>query len=42
MTESQPATFVVVHVGVLVEAVYVLPCHVYDEHAETVTTDEVG
>jgi hypothetical protein len=37
-TESQPATFVVVNVGVFVEAVYVTPFQVYEVQAAIVST----
>jgi hypothetical protein len=41
-TESQPPALVVIHVGVFVDELYVVPCHAYDPHALAVSTDDVG
>jgi len=41
-TLSQPAAFVVVHVGVVVDEVYNVPCHLNESQAVKVSVDEVG
>jgi hypothetical protein len=41
-TESQPAAFVPVHVAVVVDAVYNVPCHVYAPGELTSSIDDVG
>ena len=41
-TLSQPATFVVVQVGVVVDAVYNMPCHLNESQAVNVSVDVVG
>ena len=41
-TLSQPATFVVVQVGVVVDEVYNIPCHLNESQAVKVSVDEVG
>ena len=41
-TLSQPATFVVVHVGVLVDAVYNVPCHLNESQDVNVSVEVVG
>ena len=38
-TLSQPAAFVVVHVGVFVEAVYNVPCHLNESQAVNVSVE---
>ena len=39
---SQPAAFVVIHVGVLVDAVYNVPCHLNESQAVNVSVEVVG
>ena len=41
-TLSHPATFVVVHVGVIVDAVYNVPCHLNESQAVSVSVEVVG
>ena len=41
-TLSQPAAFVVVHVGVLVDEVYNVPCHLNESQTVNVSVDDVG
>ena len=41
-TLSHPATFVVVHVGVLVDAVYKTPCHLRESHDVIFWVNTVG
>ena len=41
-TLSQPAAFVVVHVGVFVDAVYNVPCHLIESQAVNVSVEVVG
>jgi hypothetical protein len=41
-TLSQPATFDVVQVGVVVDAVYNIPCHLNESHTINVSVDDVG
>ena len=41
-TLSQPATFVVVHVGEFVDEVYNVPCHLNESQAVIVSVDVVG
>ena len=41
-TLSQPAAFVVVHVGVLVDEVYNVPCHLNESQAVNVSVEVVG
>ena len=41
-TLSHPAAFVVVHVGVLVDAVYNVPCHLNESQAVNTSVDAVG
>ena len=41
-TLSQPAAFVVVHVGVFVDAVYNVPCQLNESQAVNVSVEVVG
>ena len=41
-TLSHPAAFVVVHVGVLVDEVYNVPCHLNESQAVNVSVEVVG
>ena len=41
-TLSQPTAFVVVQVGVLVDEVYNVPCHLNESQAVNVSVEDVG